>query len=193
LFFNYKRRQGEKISDQNGMALCLLLLLSILKIFLTNKKEVAMSLIKRNKNLLPSFSRIWDDDDFFNRNLMNWGVSNFSDAGSTLPAVNIRETEDSYQVEMAAPGMKKEDFKIELDNNMLTISSEKSEEYEENEKEKYSRREFSYQSFQRSFSLPKEVVDEEKIQARYKDGMLYLTIPKKEEAKQKPPRKIQIA
>ena len=152
-----------------------------------------MSLIKRNKNLLPSFSRIWDDDDFFNRNLMNWGVSNFSDAGSTLPAVNIRETEDSYQVEMAAPGMKKEDFKIELDNNMLTISSEKSEEYEENEKEKYSRREFSYQSFQRSFSLPKEVVDEEKIQARYKDGMLYLTIPKKEEAKQKPPRKIQIA
>jgi HSP20 family protein len=152
-----------------------------------------MSLIKRNKNLLPSFSRIWDDDDFFNRSLTNWGLSNFSDANSTLPAVNIRETEDSYDVEMAAPGMKKEDFRIELDNNILTISSEKTEEHEENGKEKYSRKEFSYQSFQRSFNLPKEVVDEEKIKAHYKDGVLLLTIPKKEKAKQKPPRKIQIA
>ena len=152
-----------------------------------------MSLVKRNKNLLPSFSRIWDDDDFFNRSLTNWGLSNFSDAGSTLPAVNIRETEDSYEVEMAAPGMNKEDFKIELDNNLLTISSEKTEEHEDNGKEKYSRKEFSYQSFQRSFNLPKEVVDEEKIEAHYKNGVLHLTIPKKEQAKQKPPRKIQIA
>jgi HSP20 family protein len=153
-----------------------------------------MSLIKRNRNFLPSFSRLWDDDDFFNRNLMNWGTSNFADMGTTLPAVNIRETDDSYEVEMAAPGMKKGDFKIELDNNILTISSEKTEEHDEgNGNEKYSRREFSYQSFQRSFSLPKEVVDEEKIKAEYKDGMLHLTIPKKEAAKQKPPRKIEIA
>ena len=152
------------------------------------------SLIRRNKNLFPSFSRVWDDDDFFNRSLTNWGVSNFSDAGSTLPAVNIRETEDNYEVEMAAPGMKKEDFKIELDNNILTISSEKNEEHEEgNGKEKYSRKEFSYQSFQRSFNLPKEVVDEEKIKAHYKEGVLHLMIPKKEQVKQKPPRKIQIA
>ena len=151
------------------------------------------SLIKKNRSLLPSFSRFWDDDDFFNRGMMNWGLSNFSDSGSTLPAVNIKETENSYEVEMAAPGLKKEDFKIELENNMLTISSEKTEEREEgDEKEKYSRREFSYQSFQRSLSLPKEVVDEEKIKAHYKDGVLQLTIPKKEEAKQKPPRKIQI-
>ena len=152
-----------------------------------------MSLIKKNKNLLPSFSRIWDDDDFFNRSLTNWGLTNFSDAGSTLPAVNIKETENSYEVEMAAPGLKKEDFRIELDNNVLTISSEKTEEHEENGKEKYSRKEFSYQSFQRSFNLPKEVVDEEKIEAYYKNGVLHLTIPKKEESKQKPPRKIQIA
>ena len=152
-----------------------------------------MSLIKRNKDLLPSFSRFWDDDDYFNRGLMNWGLSNFSDSNTTLPAVNIREAEDSYVVEMAAPGMKKGDFKIELDNNILTISSEKAEEHEENGKEKYSRKEFSYQSFQRSFSLPKEVVDEEKIKAHYKDGVLNLTIPKKEAAKQKPPRKIEIA
>ena len=152
-----------------------------------------MSLIKRNKSLLPSFSRFWDDDDFFNRSLANWGFSNYSDSGTTLPAVNIRETENSYEVEMAAPGMKKEDFKIELDNNVLTISSEKTEEHEDSEKEKYSRREFSYQSFQRSFNLPKEVVDEEKIEAHYREGVLHLIIPKREKAKQKPPRKIQIA
>ena len=146
-----------------------------------------MSLIQRNRNLLPSFSRLWDEDDFFNRGV-NWGLSNFSDLNSTLPAVNIRETDDNYEVEMAAPGMKKEDFKIELDNNILTISSEKTEEHEENGKEKYSRKEFSYQSFQRSFNLPKEVVDEEKIKAHYKEGVLHLIIPKKEQAKQKPPR-----
>jgi len=152
-----------------------------------------MSLIKRNRNLLPSFSRIWDDDDFFNRDLMNWGLSNFSDSNTTLPAVNIRETDNNYEVEMAAPGMEKKDFKVELDNNVLTISSEKMEERDENGKEKYSRREFSYQSFQRSFTLPKEVVDEDKIEAHYKNGVLHLTIPKKEKAKQKPPRKIEVA
>lgn len=151
-----------------------------------------MSLMKRNKNPFPSFSRFWDDDDYLNR-LSNWGLSNFSDVGTTLPAVNIRETEDAYEVDMAAPGMKKEDFKIELDNNLLTISSETSEEREENENQKYSRREFAYQSFQRSFNLPKEVVDEEKIKAHYRDGVLHLLIPKRETAKQKPPRKIEIA
>lgn len=149
------------------------------------------SLIRRNRDLFPAFSRLWDDDDFFNRGMINWGTSNFSD--TTLPAVNIKEKETSYEVEMAAPGMKKEDFKIELDNNVVTISSEKSEDYQDdNEKERYSRREFSYQSFQRSFTLPKEVVDEDKIEARYKDGVLQLTIPKKEKAKQKQPRKIEI-
>src|SRR6476659_237808 len=143
------------------------------------------SLIRGNRNFFPAFSRLWDDDDFFNRGMINWGTSNFSNSDTTLPAVNIKETENSYEVEMAAPGMKKEDFKIELDNNVLTISSEKSEEWEDNGKDKYSRREFSYQSFQRSFSLPKEVVDEENIEAHYESGVLKLTIPKKEEAKQK--------
>jgi HSP20 family protein len=152
------------------------------------------SLIRGNRNFFPAFSRFWDDDDFFNRGMVNWGTSNFSDSDTTLPAVNIKETENRYEVEMAAPGMKKEDFKIELDNNVLTISSEKTEESrEDNGKDRYSRREFSYQSFQRSFSLPKEVVDEDKIEAHYKDGMLQLSIPKKEKAKQKLPRKIQIA
>jgi len=152
-----------------------------------------MSLIKRNRNLLPSFSRFWDEDDFFNRGLMNWGLSNFAEANSTMPAVNIKETDNAYEVEMAAPGMKKDDFKIELENNMLTISSEKSEERREDGKDKFSRREFSYESFQRSFNLPKEVVDEDKIEAHYRDGVLQLTIPKKEKAKQKPARKIAVS
>jgi HSP20 family protein len=145
-----------------------------------------MSLIKRSQNI-PTFSRFFDDD--FNR---EWGLSNFSDSG-TLPAVNIKETKDEFNVEMAAPGMNKDDFKVELDGNMLTISSEKSEQHEQhNGDEKFSRREFSYQSFQRSFSLPKDVVDSDKIEAHYENGVLKLRIPKKEEAKQRPPRKIKI-
>jgi HSP20 family protein len=152
-----------------------------------------MSLIKRNRNLLPSFSRLWDEDDFFNRGLMPWGISNFADANSTMPAVNIRETDNAYEVQLAAPGMKKEDFKIELENNILTISSERTEERQDDGREKYSRREFSYESFQRSFNLPKEVVDEDKIEAHYKDGMLQLTIPKKEKAKQRPAKKIEVS
>ena len=146
-----------------------------------------MSIIRKNRNL-PSFSRFWDDD-FSTR---DWGLSNFSSSESTLPAVNVKETKNNFEVEMAAPGMKKEDFKIELDGNMLTISSEKTEEYENKEDEKYSAREFSYQSFQRSFNLPKDVVDSDKIKAHYENGVLKLIIPKKEEAKQKPPRKIEI-
>jgi HSP20 family protein len=107
--------------------------------------------------------------------------------------VNIKETNDAFDVEVAAPGMKKDDFKVELDGNMLTISSEKTDEANEKEGERYSRREFSYQSFQRTFQLPKDVVDSDKIEARYENGLLHLVIPKKEEAKQRPPRMIQIS
>ena len=132
-------------------------------------------------------------DDFFNRDIFNWGLSNFSNTNTTIPGVNIKETADTFEVEVAAPGMTKKDFKIELDGNMLTISSEKSDQREENEDEKYTRKEFSYQSFYRTFNLPKEVVDAEKIEAKYENGLLHLMIPKKEEAKQKPPRLIQIS
>lgn len=132
-------------------------------------------------------------DDFFNRDLFNWGNLNFSDTNTTIPAVNIKETADNYEVEMAAPGMTKKDFKIELDGNSLTISSEKSNERKEKDDERYSLKEFSYQSFQRTFTLQKDVVDIDKIQAQYENGLLHLLIPKKEEVKQKPPRLIQIS
>ena len=150
-----------------------------------------MNLIKRNGNSVNQLPLLFDD--FFNRDFFDWGLSNYSDTNTTVPKVNIKETKDNFEVEVAAPGMNKSDFKVQLDGNMLTICSEKSSQREDNnEDEKYSRQEFSYQSFQRSFSLPKDVVDADKIQAKYENGLLHLVIPKKEEAKQKPPKQIQI-
>ena len=150
-----------------------------------------MTLVKRNGNLLNPLPVLFDD--FFNRDLFNWGNSNFSDTNTSIPAVNIKETVENYEVEVAAPGMSKKDFKVELDGNSLTISSERSHQNEEREDERYSRKEFSYQSFQRTFTLQKDVVDIDKINAKYENGLLHLLIPKKEEAKQKPPRLIQIS
>ena len=148
-----------------------------------------MSIVKRNSNQFPSYLF----DDFFSRDFSNWGLNNHSTTNTTIPAVNISETAENYEVEMAAPGMNKEDFKVELDGNRLTITCEKSTKQEREDIQRYTTKEFSYQSFQRMFQLPKEVVDAEKIQAKYENGLLHLLIPKKEEAKQRPPRTIQIA
>lgn len=148
-----------------------------------------MSLIKRNRNSFPAIPALVDD--FLGRELFNWDNSHFSSTQTTVPAVNIKESAENFTVEVAAPGMEKQDFKIQLDNNTLTISSQK-EHSEEKQQEGYSRREFSYQSFQRSFILPKDVVNDEGIVAGYENGVLHLTIPKKEEAKQKGPRLIEI-
>lgn len=150
-----------------------------------------MTLTRRNGNLTNSFPSLFDD--WFSRDLLDWNNSNFSNTGTTLPAVNVKETPETFEVEMAAPGMKKEDFKVELNNNVLTISSEQRNEHEEKENDKYSRKEFSYQSFQRSFQLSREAVDADNIQAKYENGVLHLTIPKREEVKQKPSRLINIS
>jgi HSP20 family protein len=151
-----------------------------------------MSLVKRNTNdLFNGMPTLFND--FVTRDLWDWGLSNNSTTNTSIPAVNIRETADAFEVEMAAPGMNKEDFRIELDNNMLTISSEREHRNEQKEGERYARREFSYQSFQRTFHLSKNVVDADKIQAKYENGLLHLTIPKREEAKQRPPKTIQIS
>ena len=83
-----------------------------------------MSLVRRNGSLLNQLPNLFDD--FFNRDLVNWNSANFSNTDTTIPAVNIKETAENYEVEVAAPGMTKKDFKIELDGNLLTISSEKS-------------------------------------------------------------------
>ncbi len=147
-----------------------------------------MSLIKRD-DFFPSMSNFFND--FFNRDWMDWSNQNFSLTNTTLPSVNIRESNEAFNVELAAPGMVKDDFKIELNHNVLTISSEKKEEKETKEGESYSRKEFSYQSFSRSFTLP-NVADSENIEAKYENGILTIRIPKREEAKTKPVRLIEI-
>ncbi len=144
-------------------------------------------LAKRNENYLPSFI-----DRFFNNDLMDWGLSNFSSTNTSLPMVNVKETNDEFVIELAAPGMNKEDFKISFKNNVITISSEK-ENNKEEKKENYTRREFSYQSFQRSFTVPENAVKSDKIAANYKNGILEITLPKREEVKPQPEREIKIS
>lgn len=120
-------------------------------------------------------------DDFFKP--WNEWFDNGGSWGKTMnmPAVNITEKKDEYQVSLAAPGLKRDDFKIDVEGNMLTISSEKEENKEEKDK-KFTRREYSYSSFSRSFTLPEEI-NKEKIEAKYEDGVLRIVLPRKEEAK----------
>lgn len=145
-----------------------------------------MNLAKRNENYFPSFF-----DRFLNNDLMDWNLTNFSGINSSLPAVNVKENENEFLIEVAAPGMKKEDFKISLDNNLLTISSEKKEEKEE-KNEKFNRREFAYHSFQRSFTIAQNSIDSSKITAKYEEGILNIVLPKRDEVKPKPLKEIKI-
>lgn len=140
------------------------------------------TLVKRN-GLFPSMgSKSVNSffDDFITKDLFDWTDKNFASLGSNLPSVNLKETDTNIEIELAAPGMKKEDFKVEIENDMLMISSEKEEEKEEvGKKDNYIRKEFNYQSFCRTFSLP-DTANENKIEANYKDGILHVVIEKKE-------------
>lgn len=130
-----------------------------------------MALIKRSEWPLVSGSWLndfFDTDRFFDADVFR---------GQSVPAVNVKETDNAYEIEVAAPGLTKKDFNITVDNRMLTIASEKEETKEETEKN-YTRREFSYTSFSRSFTLP-ENVKEEDVKASYEDGILKLSVPKK--------------
>lgn len=148
-------------------------------------EDKIMSLV-RFSNQMPSLL-----DHLLDNDLFDWSNRNFSKTNTTLPAVNIREDKNGFKVEMSAPGLEKEDFKIELKNSLLTISCEKKEEDEIRENAQYTRKEFSYQSFTRSFNLP-EMVENDKIEAKYESGILKVSIPKKEETKPKPSRMIEI-
>jgi HSP20 family protein len=143
--------------------------------------------IVRFSNQFPTFF-----DRFFENDLFDWNNRNYSTTDTTLPSVNIKESVDDFEVELAAPGFAKKDFNIELNHDLLTISSEKKIENETKEGQQFARREFSYQSFSRSFTLP-NTADGEKINAKYENGILRITIPKKEEAKPKPPKQISIS
>lgn len=150
------------------------------------------SLVRSNGNSFPSIPSLLND--FFAENWFDTSLANWRSLGATLPAVNIRETNDDFLIEVAAPGMKRDDIKVELDNNILMISSQNEEQKEETDKNgKYTRREFSYQAFQRSFALPENKVEGSKISAKYQDGILHITVPKREDAKVKPARQITVS
>ncbi len=110
---------------------------------------------------------------------------------TTVPGVNISETDEMYKLEMAAPGLEKDDFKINIENDVLSVSAEKKSESTENN-DKITRREYSYSSFNRSFTLP-EMVDTDKIAASYNNGIMKIELPKKEEAKPKTPKEIKVS
>jgi len=128
-------------------------------------------------------------NDFFKTNFLDGLLD--SESNFSKPAVNIAEKADNYTIEVAAPGFSKNDFKINVENNVLTISSSK-ETKNEGKEDNYTRKEFSYASFSRSFSLP-ESTETENISASYTNGILYVSVPKKEEAKVKQAREIAIA
>ena len=150
-----------------------------------------MTLAKLSNNWFPSTPSIFDK--FFDGELMDWNRSNYSSTNSTLPAVNVRENSNEFKIEVVAPGMKKENFHVDYENGRLTISSELKNEREEKQGDKFTRREFSYQSFQRSFTVAENIVEPENIAAKYNNGILHITLPKREEVKPKPAKKIQIS
>jgi HSP20 family protein len=146
------------------------------------KKEVSMSLITLND--LPTFlDRTIGRDS---ADLFGWN----SYVGSTVPAVNIVETNDNFEIEVATPGYGKNDFKVELQQNMLRIAGNKALKDESNQV-RYTKREFDYGNWERVFTLP-NTVQTDNIEAHYENGILSLVVPKKEEAKVKPPKAIEI-
>jgi HSP20 family protein len=159
--------------------------------FNKSQKANAMTLVRFNKkprtDVAPFFSAF---DDFFARPFEDM----FRDNGGSLstPAINVLEKEDHFAIEVAAPGLRKEDFTLKVEDDTLFISAERKEEHESSENEgRYTRREFAYTSFQRSFTLP-ETINSEAIGANYTDGILNIRLPKREEAKAKPIRQIEV-
>lgn len=148
------------------------------------------SLTKTNNDrnrLFTDFPLLFDDA--FSKNFFEKQSRMFN-----VPAVNIKETDKSYELDLAVPGMDKKDFKIELKDGSITISAKHENKIEEtNEKERYSRREFSYQSFSRSFVLAEDLVDTEGINAKYENGILNVFIPKRSNTQVNLSREIQIS
>ena len=126
------------------------------------------------------FPRLWDFNDFVG-----------ADWATNVPSVNVAENGDNFRIELAAPGLEKKDFKISVENGMLTISAEKKEEKRE-EKENYTRREFAYNTFTRSFRLPENCLPD-KIDAKYEKGVLLLMLPKKDATMPKPMKEIKVS
>lgn len=155
----------------------------------TNLKSDIMKIIKRNpgfnSHFQPNFNNLFEDD-FFKQNqspTAKW---------SKLPPVNISESEEDFKVDLAAPGFLKGDFKVKIENKLLIIEGSRKDN-ENEESENFTRREFIQSSFTRSFQLPENKISEDAIQASYENGVLSLSLPKKEEAKTQAPKTIEIS
>ncbi|NAY91363.1 Hsp20 family protein [Muricauda sp. JGD-17] len=154
-----------------------------------------MSLVKFRRrpwgNLITQ--DFFDMDDFFDNRkwVRDMLPSKFWNGKTMEPALNIKETDDDFEIELAAPGFSKKDFNVTIDDGCLNISAKK-EHSEEEKKDNYTRREFSYNAFERSLQLP-ESVKEEEVKAKYNDGILSFKLAKKEQAKKRPPKVIEVA
>lgn len=145
---------------------------------------------RTNGDLFPTLTTDLLENRFFVPSLLDW-ESSFLDRGNRVPPANILETKDDFRLDLSVPGMKRDDFDVEVENGILTISAEKKKESKE-DTENYKRREFSYSSFCRTFTLPENVL-EDKINAKYDNGMLKVQIPKKEPSETKPRKAIKVA
>lgn len=144
-----------------------------------------MTLIKSNENLIPfGLDNFFTEDNFFNN---NWLERQFK---HNFPAVNIKENKNNFTIEFASPGFSKKDFQVDIDENVLTIRAHKDSEIIE-ENHNFTRREFAYSSFSRSFTMP-QTVNPDKIDAKYNDGILKLSIPKMEQSKLLPKKEIKV-
>ena len=144
-----------------------------------------MTLVKRSATIPGFFSDFFDMERTFGTDFLD------KDFFKSMPSANIIEDPNQFNIELAVPGMSKNDFHIKVENDVLTISAEKKEEKEE-KNEKYTRKEFYYGSFERSFTLPNSVTSD-RIEGKYENGILKLAIPKKEEAKKKPVKEIKVS
>ncbi|SOC81148.1 heat shock protein Hsp20 [Salinimicrobium sediminis] len=155
-----------------------------------------MSLIKSNKRRTPRLSNVFRNDPFFSDLMDRKSMfENFFDTNGDFdisPAMNIKEKEKEFEVELAAPGLRKEDFNITLDEGILTVSAQK-EESKDEEKEGFITKEFSYNSFSRSISIPESIDEEKEVTAKYEDGVLKLKLHKKENMEPKKARRINIS
>lgn len=153
-----------------------------------------MSLVKFRRRPFGNLINqdFFDMDNFFdNRWVSNMLPENFWNVKSAGPALNIKENDDNFEIELAAPGFAKKDFEVTIEDGCLNIKAEK-ETSEEETDDNFTRREFSFNSFERSLQLPDSLKQEE-IKAKYNDGILSFKVAKKEEAKKLPPKKVQIA
>ena len=147
------------------------------------------TLVKNNPTFFPAIPFLLDE--FFNKDWNDSSLSTWRNPVSTLPAVNISEDNDNIHISMAAPGLKRDDFKIEYEHEVLVVSSEHQNTQEDNTGE-YFRREFNYEGFRRAFTLPANKVKGDAISAKYTDGILKITVPKTEDSKKKPARMITV-